>query len=84
MSTAVATSPLHNINGVKIMEQTLRKDLQQIVDDILGLRALAETTGFMTFKSQREILARLTPADQASVGHALAKAEARKQPIVKR
>jgi len=34
---------------------------------------LATTTGFMTFKTQREILSRLTPADAAAVGRALAK-----------
>lgn len=52
--------------------QQLKPELQTIVDDIIGLRALASTTGFMTFRSQREILARLTPADQAAIGRALA------------
>jgi hypothetical protein len=50
----------------------LRPDLQAVVDDLFGLKALAATTGFMTFKSQRDILVRLTPADQAAVGRALA------------
>jgi len=36
---------------------------------------LATTTGFMTFKSQRDILAQLTPKDQAAVGRALATRE---------
>ena len=66
-------------NGVQSMttqnNNQLRPELERIVEDILGLRALAATTGFMTFKSQREILARLSPADQAAVGRALAQQE---------
>ena len=64
--------------------QPLRPDLQKVVDDIEGLRALAKVTGFMTFKTQREILARLSPADAAAVGRALAAAEKRQQPIYQR
>ena len=56
--------------GAVMATQQLKPELEQIVDDILGLRALATTTGFMTFKSQREILARLSPADQAAIGRA--------------
>jgi len=63
------------------MTQPLKRELEQIVDDICGLRALATTTGFMTFKSQREILARLTPAEQAAVGRELAIRERHTQPI---
>jgi hypothetical protein len=59
----------------------LQPELEQIVEDIMGLKALANTTGFMTFKSQREILARLTPADMAAVGRELALREKRTQPI---
>jgi hypothetical protein len=66
----------------------LRDDLKKIVEDILGLRALASSTGFMTFKSQREILASLTPADLAAVGREIAsrEVEAKKkhQPIFNR
>lgn len=82
MSTMVATfsnntPPSVMRNGVKNMATTqqLKPELEAIVEDILGLRALADTTGFMTFKSQRDILAQLTPADQAAVGRALAKRE---------
>ena len=42
------------------------------LEDLVGLRALANATGFLTFKSQRDILAQLTPKDQAAVGRALA------------
>jgi hypothetical protein len=53
----------------------LRPELEQIVEDILGLRALATATGFMTFKTQRELLASLSPTDMAAIGHALTKRE---------
>jgi hypothetical protein len=62
-------------DGVMSIRQQLKPELETIVEDILGLRALAATTGFMTFKSQREILARLSPADQAAIGRALVKHE---------
>ena len=52
-------------------QNKLRPELEQIVEDILGLRALSATTGFMTFKSQRDLLSQLTPKDQAAVGRAL-------------
>lgn len=57
--------------GAVMETQQLTPELQVIVDDLYGLKALAATTGFMTFKSQREILARLTPSEQAAVGRAL-------------
>lgn len=77
MSTMHATYNTQSAidKGVFMAPQQLRHELETIVEDILGLRALAATTGFMTFKSQREILARLTPADQAAVGRTLAKRE---------
>ena len=64
--------------GVESMEtQTthnhLRPELEKVVEDILGLRALTATTGFMTFKSQKQILDKLTPEDAAIVGHELAR-----------
>lgn len=77
MSTMLATynQPPAMRTGAVMATQQLKQELESIVDDILGLRALASSTGFMTFKSQRDILARLTPADQAAVGRALAKRE---------
>ena len=79
MATATYTALSTPIrNGVSMTTQQnnqLRPELETIVEDILGLRALAATTGFMTFKSQREILARLSPADQAAIGRALANKE---------
>jgi hypothetical protein len=62
----------------------LAPELEQIVEDIRGLRALATTTGFMTFRSQREILSRLSPTDQAAVGRELELREKRTQPIYTR
>ena len=73
MATSTYHVPTQGAFMVTAQIRQLRPELEQIVEDILGLRALATTTGFMTFKSQREILARLTPADQAAVGRALAK-----------
>jgi len=78
MSTMLATcsnTPSMGNGVLNMTTQQLRPELETIVEDILGLRALATSTGFMTFKSQREIRARLTPADQAAVGRALAKRE---------
>jgi len=77
----MATTATHHQlrNGVTSMTQPtnnqLRPELQKIVEDIIGLRQLCATTGFMTFKTQREILSRLTPEDMAAVGRALAKLE---------
>jgi hypothetical protein len=73
MSTATFQAPpLQGAVMVITQNKPLRPELEQIVEDIFGLKALANTTGFMTFKSQREILARLSPQDQAAVGRALA------------
>jgi hypothetical protein len=76
MSTATYQAPtLEGAVMVTTPTRQLKPELEQIVEDILGLRALATTTGFMTFKSQRDILAQLTPKDQAAVGRALATRE---------
>jgi hypothetical protein len=72
MSAATYQVPAMRTGAVMATQQ-LRPDLEVIVEDIIGLKALATTTGFMTFKTQREILSRLTPADAAAVGRALAK-----------
>ena len=69
----------HNKGVENMATQTtdnqLRPELAKVVEDILGLRALSKTTGFLTFKSQKQILEKLTPEDAAIVGHALAKVE---------
>jgi hypothetical protein len=76
MATAtIQAPPLEGAVMVTTQNKQLKPELEQIVEDILGLRALATTTGFMTFKSQRDILAQLTPKDQAAVGRALAMRE---------
>jgi len=73
MTTAMYSAPLLEgaVMGVTTQNKQLRPELEQIVEDILGLRALSATTGFMTFKSQRDLLSQLTPKDQAAVGRAL-------------
>lgn len=69
--------------GVEIMatqttDTQLRPELVKVVEDILGLRALSKTTGFLTFKSQKQILEKLTPEDAAIVGHELARRQQQK------
>jgi hypothetical protein len=73
MATATLVEPTMTEGAVMVTAQTkqLRPELEQIVDDIFGLRALALATGFMTYKSQRDLLAQLSPKDQAAVGRAL-------------
>jgi hypothetical protein len=89
MSAIAATfsRPIYDRNthrkGVESMatqanNQQLRPELEKVVEDILGLRALATATGYMTFKSQKQILDRLTPEDAAIVGHELARRQQKK------
>jgi hypothetical protein len=86
VATAIATPTRNGVLSMTTENNSLSEDLNKIVEDILGLRALASTTGFMTFKSQREILARLTPEDLAAVGREIASREkdTKKQPIFNR
>lgn len=62
--------------GAVMATQQLRQDLQEVVADILALRAMARNDHFVTHKAQREILGKLNPQDLAVVARALAKAEA--------
>ena len=64
--------------AIQTNDNQLRPELVKVVDDIIGLRQLAATTGFSTFRTQREIIHRLSPEDMAAVGHALAKIEQQK------
>lgn len=86
MATAIATPTRNGVLSMTTENNNLRDDLKRIVEDILGLKALSSTTGFITFKSQREILAGLTPADLAAVGREIASREndTNKQPIFNR
>jgi|HubBroStandDraft_6_1064221.scaffolds.fasta_scaffold196817_3 hypothetical protein len=67
--------PQQNKLDLRPERPELRPDLEKAIEDILGLRALHKTTGFATFKSQRDILNQLTPSDQAVVGRILAQRE---------
>jgi hypothetical protein len=71
MSTATYQAPTQRSIMAPTPNRQLPPELEEIVDEIFGLRALAASTGYMTFRSQREILAKLTPKDQAAIGHAL-------------
>lgn len=79
MATAICRVPIVRNGAQSMTTQThgnqLRPELVKIVEDIIGLRQLATTTGFMTFKEQRIILERLSAEDKAAVGRALAKRE---------
>jgi hypothetical protein len=62
----------------------LRPDLQEVVADILALKALAKNDHFITNKAQREILSKLTPSDLAAVARSISEAEKHQQPIYAR
>lgn len=75
MSTAVYAPTLQR-PVVMNSTLTLRSELQEVVRDILSLRAFTRQDGkFCTHKSQRALLARLNPQDLASVTRAIAEAE---------
>ena len=81
MSTASVLTPIRRA----VMEpQQLRADLQEVVADVLALRAMARNDHFITHKAQREILGKLNSQDLAVVARALAEAEAKQQPIYTR
>jgi hypothetical protein len=81
MATAYTTPIYQRRNEVGSMStettnnQLLRPELEKIVDELIGLKNLTKSTGYMTFKSQKAILDRLPPADQAVVGRELKKRE---------
>jgi hypothetical protein len=83
MATAICrVSTLRNeVNSMNTTETNnqLRPDLEKIVETIIGLRQLATSTGFMTFKEQKVILERLSSEDKSLVGRELAKREPKKQ-----
>jgi 3-methyladenine DNA glycosylase AlkC len=85
MATAtVATSRVEI--GAMVMNQPkqLRPDLQEVVADILALKAMEKNERFITHKAQREILNKLNASDLASVARAIAEADAKQQPIFAR
>jgi hypothetical protein len=57
----------------------LTPELEKVVDTIIGLKQLATSTGFMTFKEQKVILDRLSSEDKSLVGRELARREPKKQ-----
>ena len=89
MATAVCTSPIGN-GALSMTEQSenqvsqpkqLRPDLQEVVADIVALKAMTKNEHFITHKAQREILSKLNPSDLAAVARAIAEEEKRHQPI---
>jgi hypothetical protein len=87
MATAICRVPtvrngVHSMNTID--NNQLRPDLQKIVEDIIGLRQLTATTGFMTFKEIKVMLERLSSEDKSLVGRELTKREQKQQPIYDR
>ena len=81
MSTAVQVI----YTGAVVMNQPkqLRDELQEIVNDLLALKAMAKD-GILTHHSQRELVKHLSPRDLADVARAVSEAEKRQQPIFQR
>ncbi len=84
MSAAMVGTP--RFEGVVVMNQPkpLRPDLQEVVADILALKAMEKNERFITHKAQREILNTLNASDLAAVARAIADAEKQQQPICNR
>ena len=82
MSTASHMTPMRR--GAVMETPQLRPELQEVVADVLALRAMARNDHFVTHKAQRELLGKLNAQDLAVVARALAEAEAKQQPIFAR
>jgi len=70
-----------------VMSETpkqLRPDLQEVVADIMALKAMEKNERFITHKAQREILNKLNADDLAAVARAILEAEKRQQSIFNR
>jgi hypothetical protein len=80
MST-VGYQPTQEVIVMSKQTTPLRPDLQEVVADILALRALTRKDHFITHKTQRDILNRLNQDDLTVVARALAAEEAKQQPI---
>jgi hypothetical protein len=74
---ATASYRVPTLNGVHSMNTTDNNqpapELEKIIETIIGLRQLAKSTGFMTFKEQKVILERLSSEDKSFIGRELAK-----------
>lgn len=81
----MASATIQVKTGAVVMEQAkqLRPELQEIVADLLALKAMAKD-GILTHHSQRELVKHLSPRDLADVARAVAIAEKRLQPIYTR
>jgi len=81
-AAATVATPRFEI-GAPAMNQPkqLRPDLQEVVADILALKAMEKNERFITHKAQREILGKLNASDLAAVARAIADADKQQQPI---
>ncbi|HEY6766531.1 MAG TPA: hypothetical protein VI386_17365 [Candidatus Sulfotelmatobacter sp.] len=69
------TAPINNTGVIMSTQQTLRPDLQEVVKDVLALKAMAKKDNFLTHRSQRAILNRLNAKDLAAVARVIAEAD---------
>jgi hypothetical protein len=85
MATATLATTRFGIGAVAMNEpKQLRPDLQEVVADILALKAMERNERFITHKAQREILNKLNADDLAAVARAIAAAEKQQLPIYTR
>jgi len=85
MATATLAAPRFEIGAVAMNQpKQLRPDLQEVVADILALKAMERNERFITHKAQREILNKLNADDLAAVARAIAAADKQQQPIYQR
>ena len=68
---------------VMAQPKQLRPELQEIVNDLLALKAMAKD-GILTHHSQRELVKHLNARDMADVARAVSAAEKQQQPIYQR
>jgi hypothetical protein len=83
MATAYGTSPMSTGAVVMSQPKQLRPELEEIVSDLLALKAMAKD-GILTHHSQRELVKNLNARDLADVARAVSLTEKRQQPICKR
>jgi hypothetical protein len=80
-----ATVALRMEIGAVVMNQAkqLRPELEEIVRDLLALKAMAKD-GILTHHSQRELVKNLNARDLADVARAVSLTEKQQQPIYTR
>jgi hypothetical protein len=83
MSTGMLATSGLEIGATIVMNQSkqLRPELEEIVQDLVALRAIAKDGVVLTHHSQRELVKHLNAQDLAAVARAVSLEEKRQQPI---